>query len=237
MANQQDMAAASSVKAWKQRTSLVGVIASDSDLARAVRLHRPPDIFELRLDSLYPLNAAIEHKIARLRTPLIATARHPREGGQNALSAKQRRDLLLRFLPLASFVDVELRSAGPQEGVLEAANAAQVKRIISWHNLDRTPSLQALQRIARRAEKLAPDILKIVTRTDRREDMERLLEFFDRECARLPLCVMGVGRLGRQSRIALTRRGILFHYVHLGTAVVAGQFSLASARQLHRPIH
>lgn len=231
------MAAASSVKAWKQRTSLVGVIASHSDLSRALRLRRPPEFFELRLDALHPLSADAERKVARLKRPLIITARHPLEGGRNALSARERRDLLSHFLPLADFVDVELRSASSLKTVLKIAATQKMKRIISFHDFSRTPALPALQAIARRAEELGPDILKIVTRTDRADDLARLLEFFDRESTLLPLCVMGVGQLGRKSRMALTQRGSLLHYVHLGAAVVPGQFSLAAARQLHLRAH
>lgn len=227
------MAGASSVKARKQRTSLVGVIASHSDLARALRLRQPPDFFELRLDALHPLDADAERKVARLKRPLIITARHPREGGRNALSASERRDLLLRYLPLANFLDVELRSASSFRSVLETAATQKVKRIISVHDLRRTPSLRALQTFARRAEEWSPDILKIVTRTDRAQDLARLLEFFHRESTGLPLCVMGVGRLGRKSRPTLTQHGSRLHYVHLGTAVVPGQFSLTTARRLH----
>ncbi len=229
------MAAASSVKAWKQRTSLVAVIASPSDLSRALRLRQPPEFFELRLDSLHPLDSDAERKVARLNRPLIITARHPLEGGRKALSARERRDLLLRFLPLADFLDVELRSASSLKAVLESAATQKVKRIISFHDLSRTPSLAVLLKVARRAEELSPDILKIVTRTDRDDDLTRLLEFFDRESTRLPVCVMGVGRLGRKSRVTLTQRGSLLHYVHLGTAVVPGQFSLADARRLRLP--
>ena len=83
-----------------------------------------------------------------------------------------------------------------------------------------------------RAEELAPEIFKVVTRTDSAADLARLLDFFDEQHQRLPLAVMGVGRLGKKSRIALAHRGSLLHYVHLGTAVVPGQLSLAAAQKL-----
>ncbi len=226
------MAAPSSVKDWEQRTSLVGVIASPSDLARALRLRRPPDFFELRLDSLWPFGAEMERQTTRLQRPLIITARHPLEGGQNALSSGKRRGLLLRHLPRAAFVDVELRSALPLSTVLEAAATRNVKRIISCHDLTGTPSVRALEEFARRAEALSPDLLKIVTKTDRAEDVARLVKFLKCPGTRRPLCVMGIGRFGRKSRVIMTQSGSCLHYVHLGTAVVPGQFSLAEARRL-----
>lgn len=213
----------------------MGVIASLPDLRRATRLRRPPDLFELRLDALYPITASAERLMAKLKRPLIISARHPAEGGRNDLSAMQRRKLLLHFLPVADFVDIELRAAFHLRAVLEAAAKRQVPRIISLHELRRTPSLQVFRRLANRAEKLSPDIFKIVTRTDRAADLARLLAFFDEQYRRYPLAVMGIGRLGKKSRIALSQRGSLLHYVHLGAALVPGQFSLTEAQVLPSP--
>ncbi|MEP6810867.1 MAG: type I 3-dehydroquinate dehydratase [Chthoniobacterales bacterium] len=219
-----------SVKERNPSHALVGVIASASDLKRALRLRRPPEFFELRLDTLPPDVAATAAEL--LCQPLIVTARHPDEGGRNRLSTRQRRDLLLRFLPYAAFVDVELRSAKTLRSVLEAAADRAVKRIISVHELDRTPSLRELKNIVQRARTFSPDLVKIVTRTDRADELARLLDFFEQENNRHPLCAMGVGRLGRESRIALARRGSYLHYVHLGTRTVAGQLSIPEARRL-----
>ena len=232
MVNHEDMTARRSVKAQKARPRLVGVIASLADLQRATRLRQPPDLFELRLDALHPLAPQAEHLIAKLTRPLIITARHPREGGRNDLSPNFRRKLLLHFLPVAAFVDVELRACAQLHAVLQEATKQLVARIISVHDLRRTPSLPALQRLARRAEKFSPHLFKVVTRTDRAADLCRLLKFFDEEHRRLPLSVMGHGRLGKKSRIALSQRGSLLQYVHLGTALVSGQCSLAQARRL-----
>ncbi len=88
---------------------IVGVIFSRADLQRAVRMRRPPDLFELRLDRLAHCIAEVDAAVERLRAPLIITARHPREGGANHLSGRRRCALLLQFLSRAAYVDVELR--------------------------------------------------------------------------------------------------------------------------------
>src|SRR5438067_2208010 len=100
---------------------------------RAVRMRKPPDLFELRLDRL--INSAI----GPLPAPLIITARDPREGGANNLSAARRRALLLEFLPRAAYVDVELRAARALRSVLEAASENKVRTILSFHDFDTTP--------------------------------------------------------------------------------------------------
>jgi len=90
---------------------IVGVIFTRTDLRRALRMRNPPNLFELRLDALFAKSEEVRDAIVDLRAPLIITARHPREGGSNHLSAQKRRALLLRFLPHAAYVDIELRSA------------------------------------------------------------------------------------------------------------------------------
>jgi hypothetical protein len=97
------------VKISRHNPRIVGVITNSAELRRASGMSAPPDLFELRLDSLVNENA-LEQKARNLPAPLIITARHPAEGGKHNLPGKTRRDLLLRFLPLAQYVDIELRS-------------------------------------------------------------------------------------------------------------------------------
>src|SRR5256885_14870770 len=131
-----------------KRPKIVGVIFSRADLQRARRMRKPPDLFELRLDRL--TNVAI----AELPAPLIITARDPREGGANNLSAVRRRALLLKFLPRAAYVDVELRSARAFRSVLESAFENKVRAILSFHDFEATPSDARLDEIASEARSL-----------------------------------------------------------------------------------
>ena len=61
-------------RSTKRRPRVVGVIASRADLERAVRMRRPPDLFELRLDRLSGMADEVEKVLPRLRRPLIITA-------------------------------------------------------------------------------------------------------------------------------------------------------------------
>ena len=106
-------------RAIKRRPRVVGVIASRADLERALRMRRPPDLFELRLDRLADIADEVENVLPKLRTPLIITARHPREGGARKLRLRQRRDLLAQFLNHAHHIDVELRSAPALQSILK----------------------------------------------------------------------------------------------------------------------
>ncbi|MGI8480771.1 MAG: type I 3-dehydroquinate dehydratase [Chthoniobacterales bacterium] len=219
-----------SAKTARPRAKIVGVIFSRADLQRAIRMRRPPDLFELRLDAFVHLDE-LESALQKLRAPLIITARHPREGGVNSLSSKHRRRLLLRFLPFANYVDVELRSSSSFKSLLAAARAAHVRLILSFHDLAQTPSLAFLQEKMSTVRKLAPDIFKIATRVDAPVDLSRLLEFFDESASeRFEIAGMGIGAQGRVARLVLARRGSALNYGHLGQAQAEGQMSIAQLR-------
>ena len=220
-------------RSTKRRPGVVGVIASRADLDRAVRMRRPPDLFELRLDRLAGMADDVEKVLPRLRTPLIITARDPHEGGANNLRLWQRRDLLARFLSHADYIDVELRSARTLRALLAIAKAKNVRRIISFHDFKSTPRARLLVAKAHHAKTLRADIFKVATRTDTPTELGRLLEFIATNRVNVRLAVMGIGRLGAISRVLLARAGSVLIYASLGPATdVEGQLSLEQLRAL-----
>jgi len=217
----------------KRHPRIVGVIASREDLEQALRMRRPPDLFELRLDRLAGIVGRVETKLPKLRAPLIITARHPNEGGSGRLSLRQRRALLSRFLTHANYLDVELRSARALRTLLAIAKTKNVRRIISFHDFKSTPSARLLVAKAHNAKALRADIFKVATRTDTPTELGRLLEFITKNRVNVRLAVMGIGRLGAISRVLLARAGSVLIYASLGPATdVEGQLSLEQLRAL-----
>jgi 3-dehydroquinate dehydratase-1 len=210
---------------------IIGVLFSRSDLRRAVRMRKPPDLFELRLDRFADCLAEVRKAVPQLQTPLIITARHPAEGGANNLPAARRRALLLEFLPQARYVDVELRSAAALRSVLAGAAGKGIDAIISFHDFKTTPPSAELARIADRAGSLGAAFLKVATRTDTRAQLDTLLEFAEK-CRAARVAAMGIGKLGRTCRIELARRGSPLNYGHLGKANAPGQLSIEQLRRL-----
>ena len=223
---------------------VVGVIMSQTELDLAIRMRERPDLFELRLDHLAcPHSAAaatrgaidivdeLEEKVSRLRAPLIVTARHPQEGGENKLNLRLRRDLLSRFLPQARYVDIELRSAAALHSLCKLARKKNVRRIISFHDLKTTPDLGRLQFKARRAKSLGADIFKVATRTDTPAQLARLLDFITKKDLDLAVSAMGIGKLGAISRVLLAYRGSVLLYGSVSAASdIEGQMSLEQLR-------
>ena len=220
-------------RSTKRRPRIVGVIASCDDLEQALRMRRPPDLFELRLDRLAGIVGRVETKLPKLRAPLIITARHPNEGGSGRLSLRQRRALLSRFLTHADYLDVELRSTRALQALLAIAKTKNVRRIISFHDFKSTPSARLLVAKAHNAKALRADIFKVATRTDTPTELGRLLEFITKNHVNVRLAVMGIGRLGAISRVLLARAGSILIYAALGPATdVEGQLSLEQIRAL-----
>jgi len=226
------MTARRSVRATRQ--FLVGVIASAADLRFAAAMREPPDLFELRLDCLLSIVDQLERKMSILGSPIIITARDPREGGANNLSLRQRRDLLLRFLPHAKYLDVELRSAGAFKSLLVSARKQNVRRILSFHNFRSTPSAQSLRSKASLAKARGADVFKVACRTDTPAQLTRVLDFVTDKDVDLPVSVMGIGKLGAISRLLLARCGSFLNYASLQQSVVEGQLSIDVLRSALR---
>jgi 3-dehydroquinate dehydratase I len=201
-----------------------------ADLDSAIQMRKPPDLFELRLDQLARDLDKVEKKLSKLRAPLIITARHPSEGGANQLSTRQRRNLLLRFLPRARYIDVELRSVNALRPLLQAARRKNVGRIVSFHNLKATPDSRILRTKARVAKAHGANIFKLATRTDKPAQLARLFDFMTKKDVDLAVSVMGIGRLGAISRILLSHYGSALIYASIGQSRIEGQISLEQLR-------
>lgn len=210
---------------------IVGVISSRADLRRALRMRKPPDLFELRLDRLADFISQVDAAFPRLLAPAIVTARAPGEGGANNLIAAKRRTLLLRFLPRAAYLDLELRSAKILEPVLRSASENKIATIISFHDFQTTPPAFRLDDIVSRARSLGASLIKVATRTDTAAQLERLLDFFERHRGRADVVAMGIGKLGRASRRKLVLRGCPLNYGHLGSPGAPGQLSVPELRR------
>jgi 3-dehydroquinate dehydratase-1 len=212
------------------KQKIVGVVFSRADLQRALRMRRPPDLFEIRLDRLVDSLDELPSAIRRFPRRII-TARDPREGGAHDLSVARRRALLLEYLPGARYVDVELRSAQTLRPVLQLASTRKIAAIISFHDFKGTPPAARLDQIAAQARSLGATIVKVATRTDNAPQLDALLDFFQRQRRSSDVVAMGFGKLGRTSRLELARLGCVLNYAHLGTPAAEGQLSVAQLRR------
>jgi 3-dehydroquinate dehydratase-1 len=201
--------------------AVVGIVDSPEAARKALRLpDGVVDFLEWRVDYLGEV-------MPTAKFPWIVTARHPSEGGKNAMSATARRDALSKLLPRASIVDIEVRSLASLRSVVRQAKESKVVVLASFHDFKKTPALARLREVIRQAEDQGADAVKIATHTAVPSDVARLLELFS--STRLPLALMGMGPLGMSSRVLLANCGSVLNYGWLHAPNVPGQWA---AREL-----
>lgn len=189
-------------------------------------------LLEVRLD-------ALPHGFQMPETwplPVIATARDPREGGQNNLSLQERRQLLTAALSWAAIIDIELASAKEFSPIISMAHKQQREVILSYHDFQTTPEAQQLHDLAAQAYAAGATLLKIATMTNSEQELEHLLEF--QQCSHpLPVAAMGMGPFGKKSRPLLATAGsaLVYGWLYepLSTMPLSAQWS---ARELAEKI-
>lgn len=184
------------------------------------------DVLEARLDALAGLRMPESWPL-----PVLATARHPQEGGVGNLSTATRRRLLEEALPWSSAIDVELRSATALSDVIAQAHQHGRTVILSHHDFSKTPSVAALKRLANRAADQGADLFKVATRLCEPRDLQQLIEL-QSGGTRIPVVSMGMGAAGRFSRVVLSGFGSPLCYGWIGKPQVSGQWPALKLRAL-----
>jgi 3-dehydroquinate dehydratase-1 len=209
---------------------VVATVHTAQGLHEAVSCKDPAiNLFEIRLDCLGKGLGEFSACAENFSKPLLVTARHPSEGGANRLANTQRRLLLRLYLPVAAAVDVELRSVEPMRDLLDEAGRHGVLKVISYHNFRTTPGLPVLQQIVRRARTAGADIPKIATHLRGPNDLATLLRLQSTMGGKKgPLAVMGMGPLGKISRLMLAAAGSRLNYGYFDRPQVHGQWPAAT---------
>lgn len=189
------------------------------------------DVIELRLDTLKTPTADIRAALAGNITPVLLTARHPAEGGQGSADAAGRIALIEPLLDLAQLVDIELRSAMEMKPLVQKAQGMGVRVMGSFHDFQSTPGEEILRGAINFAQPAGLDAVKLATFLNKAEDLTRLITLTS-EVHRLRLSSMGMGPLGRVSRLVLAKCGSLLNYGYLGESNAPGQWPAARLKEL-----
>lgn len=211
---------------------VVGTVHSPGSLRVAAKLNvGEVDVLEFRIDALAEQLDAVERVMKAARLPALLTVRHPAEGGLNALDAKHRKELYRRFLPYAALIDVELRSLPKFADIVAEARQVKCAVVVSSHDFKKTPPIAEL--IARQKAAFAngADIFKLACVTDKARDLARLLDFTQHPAKRAH-SIMGMGRFGKVSRLALAEAGSFLNYGYLHEPNAPGQWEARELRKL-----
>ena len=201
--------------AIRSHQPLVVGAAGDHRALEGALSHADCDIIELRLDAFesvepvlgFAQNQGTSH-------PLLLTARHPDEGGLRGYSSSRRAELLEKFMPFGTLMDLELRSLPDLEGLWQEAGQRNLLRVASWHNFSSCPSPTELQETIAAMAEAGADVAKCAFSLENPDDLQCLAEAF--AGSPLPLSLMGMGPLGPSSRLLAASLGSVLNYGFLG---------------------
>jgi 3-dehydroquinate dehydratase I len=214
---------------------IVGVVSQADTLRRlATGTDRECDIVEVRLDMIgadTPRWLEDAQAIEARGLPVIVTIRLEQEGGHWNQADETRLPLFEHALRHLSAADIELRSPLVEQ-VAALARQHQHGLIVSHHNFERTAPLGELKQIMARAATYGT-VVKVATFTTNKNDIATLRALLHEECP-APLCLIGMGPFGAQTRIEFPKLGSCLTYGYLDAPVVAGQISARELTQLLR---
>lgn len=199
------------------------------------------DILEFRLDDCSATQieqdalAAAEH----CTLPLLITARRHEEGSRAVLSDDSRLALYERFMPRAALVDTEVMSLREETfaDFPDSVHASGALLVGSYHDFTSFPGMPKIEQMIADAYALGSDIAKVAVMMERLSDLYALAAVVEREhrAGRL-ISAMGMGPLGKLSRLVLAKAGSCLNYGYLREANAPGQWSAAELRDLLRVI-
>jgi 3-dehydroquinate dehydratase I len=189
------------------------------------------DLVELRLDTLGLPASELRDRLKTLKLPLLLTARHPAEGGSAPAEALARSAMLEPLLDRATLIDIELRSASEMQPIIQKAHTLGVSVLGSFHDFQATPADDVLHGAIAMAQPFGLDAVKLAAFLNTPADLSRLIQLTSSP-QRHRLSVMGMGPLGRVSRLVLAKCGSLLNYGFIGTSNAPGQWPAQELKQL-----
>ncbi len=186
----------------------------------------PCDLVELRVDG-YPGFSdwiAIGEQIQDYETPVFATIRLAKEGGKWTGLDSDRWPLLEQAVRRLAGIDVELNSDLAE---FAARLSAELKKlcVLSHHDFEKTPSIETMRQMLQHAHDRGC-IGKIAATVNTPGDLASLRSLLSEKWS-LPICLIGMGALGRETRLTFPREGSCFTYGFLDSAGAPGQYSAA----------
>jgi 3-dehydroquinate dehydratase-1 len=180
----------------------------------AVVAAKKPDILEWRVDffdgitdSAQVIELAMRIKQAAAGIPVLFTRRSSREGGEKIALAEEQVISLYRAVCASGHVDMvdyEMSNAPAQvDQVRNMAQEHKVKLILSFHDFQRTPTLEFLAERFDQAQRLGADVAKVAVMPHGMEDVLTLLTATLQASQRLaiPVVSMSMGALGSVTRL------------------------------------
>lgn len=195
----------------------------------------PCDILEYRLDDLAAFTGDAAATMASHPSPALLTVRRSDEGGAGELSDTDRLALYRSHFTHADLVDTEIASLGSTAfaGFPAEVHAAGARLVGSFHDFTGFPGRDLLADKMAEAFALGADVAKVAVVIAEMRDLFSLVELVEYHHARGRLVsAMGMGPLGKVSRLVLAKAGSCLNYGYLRTPNAPGQWSAENLQRL-----
>jgi 3-dehydroquinate dehydratase-1 len=203
---------------------------SEKNVEKCIESLGRVDMAEIRIDLSGLKNDEIK-RVFSSGKKLIATCR------PGKINDEDRKDMLkIAVESGATYVDIEYE-APPEfkNDLIDFAHKHECDVIISYHNYDRTPELEELEKIVNDIYAQGADLAKIATHVNMNRDNSKILSLYK---APGRLVAVGMGDLGRISRVVAPFLGAEFTYASLNdsSTTAPGQISYEKLNQFIRDI-
>jgi len=183
-------------------------------------------LVELRLDTL-GFSLVEAESLYKSKSRIIATCR-----SSNVGDLRQQEFLLHAIKCGVAYVDLEMEASEAQLSlVVSALKTSKASLIISYHNFLETPESACLEEVVQTGLSKGADIVKIACMVREPLDNLRLLSLLEMQ---KKLVVVGMGEIGKITRIAGPLLGSLWTYVTTGEGkeTADGQLSFSDYREI-----
>lgn len=193
------------------------------------------DVLEYRLDNLLRSERETSEVMALSPRPALLTVRVPGEGGHGDLDAVTRLAIYRRHLGAVDFVDTEIASLALPEfaGFAEEVHASGGCLVASTHDFEEFPDREIIADRIAEAYARGADIAKVavvVTTMAQLFDLVSLVEYHHGKGR--AISAMGMGPLGKLSRLVLAKAGSCLNYGYLRVANAPGQWEASELSAL-----
>lgn len=195
----------------------------------------PSNILEFRLDNLVEVAEQSTKVMRTVERPTLLTVRRPDEGGSNDLDDDARVKLYASHMSGTEVIDTEITSLETEafSGFVSAIDENDSILVASYHNFNAWPGLNNIRAKVDRAYELGAVVPKVAIVIEEMSDLFELAELVThhRSEGRL-ISAMGMGPLGKLSRLVLAKAGSCLNYGYLKTPNAPGQWSAEDLTRL-----
>ncbi len=197
---------------------------------------RVADLIELRVDYIQGLQVEhLQELKAKTTKPAIFTCRGKAEGGNFFGAEKQRVAIIQKAIDLKfPYVDIEL--AALRKYKLNKKRG--VKLIVSYHNFQKTPKYDFLEKIINQAYKLGADIAKVAVLANKPEDNKTIFQLILNKKPNQEIIALAMGEKGRITRLLAPLLGGFLTFAAVGGKTSApGQLDIKGLKAIYQAMN